>query len=220
MDLVATGLAHEVRNPLNALQLDLRILTDELRNLSPDPGQAVFAALGRISSEIGQIDRFVSDLLRFTRPVRLTREPLQVQALVTELCAFLVTQATRAGVRIEMSGQTGAVVDADGVQLRQALISLALNAVEVSPRGGTVTIELAGNGKVVVIGVRDGAAHLSAEAMARAFEPFSVWRDGATGLALPIARRIVEEHGGTLVLENVPGRGNCARMRLPARRRG
>jgi len=220
MDLVATGLAHEVRNPLNAAQLNLRILADELRGLALDPSLGLFAIVGRISSEVGQIDRFVSDFLRYARPVRLSREPLQVQTFVAELCAFLVTHTDRTGVHIEMRGKTAAAVDADRVQLRQALINVALNAVEVSSRGGAVTIALSDAGPSVVIGVHDAGPPLSADASARAFEPFSVWRDGSTGLALPIARRIVEAHGGTLVLESVPRRGNCAKLSLPALRRG
>lgn len=220
MDLVATGIAHEVRNPLNALQLNLRILSDELRAQSLDPSLGLFTILGRISSEVGQIDRFVSDFLRYARPVKLTREALGVQGFVAELGAFLVTHAARTGVRVEVTGHTAGVVDADGVHLRQALTNVALNAVDVSPRGASVVIELADRGGVVAIDVYDSGPRLTDDAIARAFEPFSAWRDGSTGLALPIARRIVETHGGTLVMEYVPERGNCAKMRLPAQRRG
>lgn len=220
MELVATGLAHEVRNPLNALQLNLRILTDELRNQPLDPSLALFAVLARISSGIGQIDRFVSDFLRYTRPIRLTREPVPVRAFVAELAEFLVNEAGRHGVRIDVVGQTTAVVEADRVQLRQALINVALDGIEASPRGSAVAIDLAQDGADVTICISDAGPLVSAGAGERAFEPFSMWRDGSTGLALPIARRIVEAHGGTLVFEGVSARRNCARMRLPALRRG
>lgn len=220
IDLVATGIAHEVRNPLNAVQLNLRILSDELRAQSLDPSLGIFTILGRISSEVGQIDRFVSDFLRYARPVRLTREALGVHGFIAELAAFLVTHAARTGVRVEVTGQTVCTVDADGVQLRQAVTNVALNAVEVSPRGAGVVIELADRAGVVAIDVYDAGPRLPDEAIARVFEPFSAWRDGSTGLALPIARRIIEAHGGTLVMEYVPERGNCAKMRLPAHRRG
>jgi signal transduction histidine kinase len=215
LDLVATGIAHEVRNPLNAVQLNLHILADELRAL--DPSLSLVTILGRIASEVGQIDRFVSDFLRYARPVRLTREPLHVQGLVADLGAILVGHAARSGVRVEVTGQSSAVVDGDGLQLRQALTNVALNAVEVSSRGGTVVIALADHGATVAIDVHDAGPALPPEATARAFEPFAAWRDGATGLALAIARRIVEAHGGTLVM--VPAGGNCAKMRLPAQRR-
>jgi signal transduction histidine kinase len=220
MDLVATGIAHEIRNPLNAVQLNLRILANELRGLSLEPSLGLFAILARISSEIGEIDRFVSDFLRYSRPVRLTRESLQVHGFVADLAAFLIAHAARGGVHVAVNGHTGAVVDADGVQLRQAIINVALHAVESSPRGGNVTIELADRGASVAIDVWDKGPRLVPEAIVRSFEPFSAWRDGSTGLALPIARRIVEAHGGTLVMESDPERGNCAKMSLPALRRG
>jgi two-component system, NtrC family, sensor histidine kinase HydH len=220
MDLVAIGVAHEVRNPLNAVQLNLRILGDELRGLSLDPSLGVFAALARISSEVGHIDRFVTDFLRYARPIRLARETVPIRSLVVDLAASLSTQAARSGVGIEVTGKTDAVVEADGVHLRQALVNVAMNAVDVSPRHSHVTIELADQGSAVAIDIYDAGPRLTADTRNRVFEPFSVWRDGVTGLAMPIARRIVEAHGGTLVMESVPDRGNCARMRLPAQRRG
>jgi signal transduction histidine kinase len=211
LDLVATGLAHEVRNPLNAVQLNLRILAEQLLALPPAPAQEAFSVLERIAGEVGQIDRFVRDFLRFARPLRLSREPLHVQGTVGELGSLL---------RIDVTGRTNALVDADGVQLRQAIIHVAQNAIDVTPRGGAIALVLGDAGAWVTIDVFDAGPPLAPDVAARAFEPFATWRDGASGLGLPNARRIIEAHGGTLALEAVPAGGNCARIRLPALRRG
>lgn len=219
LGLVATGIAHEVRNPLNALRLNLRILEDELRVLRPESSTPLLAVLERIAAEVGQIDHFVSDFLRYARPVRLVREALALQPLVTDLIAFARAHAARAGVRVEVRGSTGALVEADGVQLRQALFAVAANAIDVTPRGATVVLEVSDRPATIAIDLHDGAPALSADAIARAYQPFVAGRDGTTALPLAIARRIVEAHGGTLTMDSVPDRGNCATMTLVAQRR-
>ncbi len=219
IEALAAGIAHEVRNPLNALQINLRILEQELGELVADRGAHVYAVLAKISNEVASLDHFVSEFLRFARPPRLKLETVQVKLLLADLGNFLAPEAEKKGVRLALALDRGpAFVAADNFQLKHAVLNLVLNALQATPPGGTVTIETMKADDGLAIEVRDTGDGIPADKLDRVFDVFFTMREGGTGLGLPIARRIVEGHGGTLALASRPGAGTTARIVLPLRR--
>jgi signal transduction histidine kinase len=220
MEAVAAGIAHEVRNPLNALQINLRILDQELTELVPDRGSHVYAVLTKIANEVASLDNFVSEFLRFARPPRLKLETLQVKALLADLAAFLTPQFAKKNVALALALDGGpSFVAADGFQLKHAVLNLLLNALQATPPGGTITLGTGKDGARLAITVSDSGEGIPPDKLERVFDAFFTMREGGTGLGLPIARRIVEEHGGTLELASKTGAGTTARILLPVRQR-
>jgi signal transduction histidine kinase len=219
LEALAAGIAHEVRNPLNALEIHLRILEEELHELVPDRGAHVYAVMHTITRELRSLDHFVSEFLRFARPPALRLETAPVGPLLKDLATLVAPECGKGGVALELSpGRAPLLARVDRVQLKHALLNLMLNALQATPTGGRITVAAASVATVeggVAITVRDTGEGMAPEVAARVFELFFTTREGGTGLGLPIARRIVEAHGGTLHIESRVGAGTEARVVLP-----
>jgi signal transduction histidine kinase len=217
VETLAAGLAHEVRNPLNALRINLSILEQELSELVPDRRAHVFAVAGRIASELRHLDDFVSEFLRYARPARLKLEPVAVRPLLSDLATFLAAECSAKGVSLELSLDRGPrSVLADATQLKHALLNLLLNALQATPPGGSVQMRTGGTRERLEITIRDSGDGMEADVLPRVFDAFFSTREGGTGLGLPIARRIATAHRGSLVLRSRGGRGTTAVLSLPA----
>jgi signal transduction histidine kinase len=216
VEAIAAGIAHEVRNPLNALQINLGILEQELSEIIPDRDGHVFEVIGKIAQELRGLDRFVTEFLRFARPPRPALEPLAVRPLLADLATFIGPECARKGVSLSLVVEGGPeTVRADGFQLKHAVLNLVLNALQATAEGGAIAIEAGGGAEALEIDVRDTGEGMADEVLRRVFDAFFTTREGGTGLGLPIARRIAEAHGGTLVLRSREGEGTVATLRLP-----
>jgi signal transduction histidine kinase len=216
VEAIAAGIAHEVRNPLNALQINLGILENELSLLVPDRSSHVFEVVRRIAGELRGLDNFVAEFLRFARPPSLRSERVVVRALLEDLATFIGPECERRGVSLTVAAGAGEVsIRADGFQLKHALLNVVLNAIQASAPGGAIVIETARDDRRVEIGVRDSGEGIEEAVLARVFEAFFTTREGGTGLGLPIARRIAEAHGGSLELRSREGEGTVATLTLP-----
>jgi signal transduction histidine kinase len=203
IEAVAAGIAHEVRNPLNALQINLGILEQELREILPDTANHVFEVVATIANELHKLDAFVAEFLRYARPPTLRRESLPVRPLLADLVTFMGPECAKHGVALLLSGEAGSTTAvADGFQLKQALLNLILNALQATASGGNIMLETHGDGERLFISVRDTGEGISPERLERIFDVFFTTREQGTGLGLPIARRIVEQHGGELTISN------------------
>jgi signal transduction histidine kinase len=217
VEAIAAGIAHEVRNPLNALQINLEILEEEISEIVPDRNSHVFEVIGKIAGELRSLDNFVTEFLRFARPPRLNRQPVAVRLLLADLVTFVGPECSRKGVSVSLAVEGGPeTVVVDAFQLKHAVLNLVLNALQATPKGGAIAIEAGGDDRALEIRVRDGGEGMSEGVLPRAFDAFFTTREGGTGLGLPIARRIVEAHGGRLVLQSREGEGTLATLSLPA----
>lgn len=216
IETLAAGVAHEVRNPLNSVQINLSILEQELLELLPDRDAHVFNVLRKIAGEIKRLDDFVSEFLRFARPPKLNVERLPVRPLITDLAAFITPECSKKGVTLDLDlrGPESALID--GFQLKQAILNLVLNALQATPAGGHVTLRTAGDKSRLVVAVVDDGEGMSAERRAKALTPFFTTREEGTGLGLPLVRRIAEQHGGSLELSSAPGEGTTVSLVFPA----
>jgi signal transduction histidine kinase len=220
VEAIAAGIAHEVRNPLNALQINLGILEQELSEIVPERSGHVFEVIGNIARELRSLDNFVTEFLRFARPPSPKLEPVAVRTILADLVTFIGPECARKGVSVSLAVAGGPeTVAADGFQLKHAVLNLVLNAIQATPGGGAIRIEVGGDAGTLEIEVRDTGEGMAAEVLPRAFDAFFTTREGGTGLGLPIARRIVEAHGGTLALRSREGEGSVACISLPVRPR-
>jgi len=218
IETLAAGVAHEVRNPLNSVQINLTILEQELQALLPDRQSHVFAVLEKIAGQIKRLDDFVSEFLRFARAPRLNLERLAVRPLLTDLVAFMTPECSKKGVALslKLSGPETAWVD--GFQLKQAVLNLVLNALEATPAGGHVIVSASGEKRRFVVEVIDDGEGMSPDVKDKALTPFFTTREEGTGLGLALVRRIVEQHGGSVDLSSRPRGGTRVTLVFPSPR--
>ena len=214
---LAAGLAHEIRNPLNSLSLNMQMLEEEL---APEEGAGDRRRLLAITrSEIGRLDRLVSDFLAYARPRPLRREPVAVGLLLEEAAARIAPEARarQGGVSVE-DATRGLELAADREQLAQLLLNLAQNALFASEgTGRRPQVRLAARLEVgvVALDVADNGTGVPASERERVFDLFYSTRKGGTGLGLAIARRIARAHGGEIVVGEAPEGGALFSLRLP-----
>lgn len=189
---VAAGVAHEVRNPLAAIKLRLD-LTAATQELPPATQRAIAAA----SEEIARLDRLVGDLLVVAGRNPGPRVQLGLGGLARARVETLTPWAEAAGVAIRVSGDAAAVADPES--LTRAIDNLVRNAVEASPRGSTVEIEIRASEAQASIEIVDAGAGVAADRQAQMFEPFFTTKPEGTGLGLALSRAIARAHGGDLV---------------------
>ncbi len=218
---LASGLAHEIRNPLNSLNLNMQMLQEEVRG---DGGnEATGSRLLTITrSEISRLERLVTDFLAYAKPRPLEVEPVPPGELLERVATLLAPEARRRGARIEVDDACdGATLEVDPAQIKQLLLNLAQNAlaaIEETGRPGTLTLRARPAGSSVVLEVRDDGVGVPEEARSKIFDLFYSTRKGGTGLGLAIAQRIVRDHGGRIDLDSTPGVGTVISVALPAGR--
>jgi signal transduction histidine kinase len=207
---MAARLAHEVKNPLAAIK---GLSTHMARNAS-DPKTAERLAI--VAAEADRLQSIVEGFLTFSRGLDdLKLAPTKPHEVARELAVLLETRAEEAGVVLELGGDQSLVLDADSRKLRQALLNLVLNAIQASPRGATVYLEVARACDGARITVRDGGTGMTPEVLDRIRKPYFTTKESGTGLGLAVARGLVEQHGGRLEIKSVPGTGTTAIVSLP-----
>lgn len=214
---LASGLAHEIRNPLNSLSLNMQMLEEELRDRG---GSSTGGRLmGITRGEIGRLERLVTDFLSYARPRPLELEAVPPGDLLEQARELLAGEARTHRVTMVVEDRTGGVrLRADPGQIRQLLLNLAQNAVlaaqEVAAHPRVVLAAEARGGAVELL-VEDNGPGIPAAEVERIFDIFYSTRKGGTGLGLAIVERIARNHGGRVDVESEPGRGTRFRVTLP-----
>lgn len=218
---LAGGLAHEIRNPLNGITLNLHLLEESLGGADDTLKALSDRFLGRIRPALGHLDRIVTEFLDFARPRPMELERVELRGLVEEVRDFLDPEARTRGIalRVALEEEDRVYpVRGDRDRLRQVLLNLATNSFQAMDgrEGGQVDLELglSDRGRVR-LRVRDDGPGIPDECRDRLFRLFFTTREGGTGLGLPIVRRVVEDHGGSVELEHTGEDGSVFSIEIP-----
>ncbi|MBC7771423.1 MAG: two-component sensor histidine kinase [Pyrinomonadaceae bacterium] len=236
------GLAHEIKNPLSTIGLNAQLLAESIQDLEiPDPERMRLLnrmkALGR---EVERLRGILTDFLEFAGKVHLEPRPTDLHSLLPELIDFYTPEAERHGVRIRAEFCAGPLVaSVDEKLLKQALLNLMLNATQAMAARAEVSRDSAGfqpaaastrragdlilrtsrakdaGGPLAHVDVIDTGPGMSEEVLGKIFQPYFTTKSGGTGLGLPAARRLIEEHGGTLRVHSEVGQGTAFTVALP-----
>jgi signal transduction histidine kinase len=208
---IAARLAHEVKNPLAAI----KGLSTLMARQATDPKSA--ERLSIVAAETDRLQSIVDGFLSFSRGLdELNLGPTRPYEIARELSVLLETRATELGVTLAVTGNEEFVLNADNRKLRQALLNLVLNAMQASPAGATVTVEISKScGWGACITVKDNGPGMSHEVLDRIKKPYFTTRKGGSGLGIAVARGLIEQHGGKLEYESTVGKGTVARIELP-----
>lgn len=214
---IATGMAHELRNPLSTLTMNLQLLKEDWDRPVTEREQRGARKLEVLLRETRRLETVLNDFLRFAAGHKLNLDRVDLNALAGELLDFVQSRAERSGIRLRRDfAPTLPRVDADANLLRQSLLNLLINAQEAMPTGGDITVRTVAADGQVRLSVQDTGPGIPPENLARIFEIYFSTKPSGTGLGLPMARKIVAEHGGTLSVDSVPGRGATFTISLPA----
>src|SRR5438105_12814595 len=237
---LTAGLAHEVKNPLNAMMIHLELLRTKLTRVSaprPEPAPVAAGGLGLaaarlperakaedalqhveiIGNEIRRLDEVVQGFLKFTRPEDLKLQPLQVKDIFDEILPLIAPEAETNHVRVEVQAPSDTPwVNGDASMLRQAFLNLAINACHAMPNGGSLRMSCAAaSGNRVEIRFEDTGVGIPAEHLPKIFDLYFTTKEHGTGSGLSMVARIDPPHEGEVEVESTQGRGTTFRVLLP-----
>ena len=232
---LSAGVAHEVKNPLNAMMIHLELLRQmfvarrgsarlaiagagpaEVTTVAPVDGPAALEHVDVIANEIRRLDEVVQGFLKFTRPEDLKLQPVTLESLFEEIVPIARPEADRSG--IELIIECGGVPDVNGdvAMLRQAFLNLLLNACQAMPQGGTLRVRCEGiRGRRVAISIADTGVGIRPEHLQRIFDLYFTTKERGSGIGLSMVYRTVQMHDGEIEVQSTPGKGTTFRLLLP-----
>jgi PAS domain S-box-containing protein len=232
MGTLALGLAHEIRNPLNAAVLQMHLLGRQVERAAIDAEtQASMGDRVRIVvGEIKRLARLLTEFLELARPRGLHREAVPIDELIASVVELHLEEARAKHVSLRLASARStpaaareptvgapreARVRGDREKLKQVLVNLLVNALEASPPGATVQFSTSVVDDRVRIELRDEGSGISEEDRGRLFDPFFTTKPGGTGLGLSIVRKILDQHEGAIEVRSQPGEGTVVVVALP-----
>jgi signal transduction histidine kinase len=215
---LAATVAHEIRNPLNAISMGLQRLKVEFQ---PTDDQEQYSRVTELMlGEVHRLNSIVEQFLSLARPLEIKPEALRVQDVLNELATLVEGEAQQSKVQIRVVAPlTLPPVKADREYLRQTLLNLILNSLQAMPEGGTLTLKANTSNGNFLISVTDTGTGIAPENRRRIFEPYFTTKAKGSGLGLALARRIIEAHGGTITVFSETDHGCCFQIALPINRK-
>jgi signal transduction histidine kinase len=211
--------AHEVRNPIAAIELNAELVGDLVKERGGADMEEAATLVTAIREQVNALDAITEEYLAFARFPRPQYDEDSVNEMVAALVEFVRPVAARQGSRVEATtDQTVPPMAIDRTLLRQAILNLVKNGLEALGRGGSLTVSTRRVEDQVEIAIRDTGPGIALDVGKRLFEQFFTTKPQGTGLGLYISRQIIEEHGGTLRWESAPGAGTTFTASLPIKR--
>jgi len=220
---LSAGIAHEIRNPLTSIKILIHSLVDETATLASREKD-----LAVIEAEIERVNKIIKQFLDFARPRPPALEMRDVRQVLADTLALVVYEVESQGIILQREDAPDLpFIPMDGEQMKQVFLNLLLNAIQAMPRGGRLqvttdwrppSLEKPG-GSMAEISFRDSGGGIPETIKEKIFEPFFSTKEEGIGLGLPIAQRIVEEHGGKIRVESTPGHGATFYITLPINKR-
>jgi signal transduction histidine kinase len=217
---LAAAIAHEIRNPLNYINLTLDHLRSSFAPADPEK-QATFGQLtNQLKTEVARINRHITDFLKYSRPTKLELQDLDIRAEAEDALRLVEARAEECGIetKIVQDGPLPSVL-ADRESLRSVFTNLVINAVEaIDGGGGSVSIKLSNaDANSVKVEITDSGSGIPAQDISKVFEPYFSTKDTGTGLGLAIVKKAVDDHGGTISVASKEGSGTTFTIILPAK---
>jgi hypothetical protein len=209
---VSGGVAHEVKNPLNAMLLHVEVARAKLAH----GDTAIEPQIEIISSEIARLDRVVKTFLDFTRPVELRMTTMPVSELLEEMVALARPQAEAAGIRVILEDDSGgAPVRVDRDLFKQAVLNVVVNAIEAMPHGGELRLACHSSASTAEIRISDSGPGIPPALSEKIFRLYFTTKEKGSGIGLAMTFRMVQLHDGTIEFSSQPGKGTTFTLRIP-----
>jgi len=216
LTLLAAGVAHEIGNPLNSLNIHLQLIEREARQLDGAKCAELQESVEVARAEVNRLDSIITQFLRAIRPTRPQLKPENINSIVEEAVRFLAPEIKDRDIVVEQQLRSDLpLLELDRDQMKQAFYNVIKNSFEAMKRRGILRIRTDMDDSHVIVRFTDSGGGMSPENLSRVFEPYFTTKTSGTGLGLLIVRRIVREHGGELSIESSAGKSLTVTIRLP-----
>ncbi len=213
---LAGGLAHEIKNPLSTIGLNLQLLQEDWANPQTERERRTKRKLEILAKEVKRLQTILEDFLRFAGGHKLDKKPVQIVELIDEVLEFVTPQLVEGKVDSRTMYEEGVpVLPLDRNAMKQVFLNLFLNAIQAMPVGGELMVRCGRAGDEVVVEVTDTGEGMPPEVLERIWVPYYSRRRSGTGMGLPTVRRLVEEHDGTISVWSEKGKGTRFTLRFP-----
>ncbi len=212
---VTGGLAHEIKNPLSIIKVNLKLISEELASKDANPARAA-RKIDVVRKETDRLEQILEDFLRYIRKTELHLTSADINQLVTDMADFYSPQAASRSITLRVALDSGQLIcKADADMLKQVLLNLFINAQQAMPDGGDLMIRTQKNGPNAVIIVSDTGKGIEPENLDKIFDAYYSTKSGGSGLGLPTSRKIIEAHNGSIRVDSVPRKGSSFTIQLP-----
>ncbi len=217
--MLAAGVAHELGNPLNSINIHLQLMRRQLQKLGPD-GQKIKTSVEACATEVERLDGIIRHFLEAIRPQPPDLAEVNLLGVLTEVLELQRQELEDSGISVEVDvvSQPPPVL-ADRQQLKQVFFNVIKNAMEAMTRGGRLRIEARGDDAWAYLAFTDTGVGIAPEDLPRVFQPYFSTKGGGHGLGMMIVQRILRGHGGQIGLESQPGRGTTVTLQFPLKDR-
>jgi len=213
---LASGIAHEIRNPLNFMNLSIDHIRARLGSGRPDGTAEALALMSNIKAEIHRLNTMIENFLTVGKPLALNKSEVDLGTLIQDVVGLAQQKAVEQGIAIEVAG--GASVprlQADPLQIKTCLMNVVLNAIQAMPAGGRLRIATVSGPRTVDVTISDTGPGISEDDLNRIFNPYFTTKKLGIGLGLAITKKVVEEHRGRITVRSRPNEGTDVVISLP-----
>jgi len=213
---LAGGLAHEIKNPLSTIRLNMELLAEEFSDSENPRERRALAKVKVVQRECQRLQELLDNFLDFAKVRRLKPEPSNLNQQVREVLDFFQPKARKARIVVlDYLTSDLPTVLLDRESFRGALLNLVLNAEQAMPEGGQLVVRTSVTGEGVALDLIDTGCGMDEKTRQHIFDAFFSTKSGGSGLGLPTARKIIEAHGGQILVQSEPGRGTKFTIKLP-----
>ena len=213
---LAGQLAHEIRNPLSTISLNVDLLAEDFRDTETARERRARTRIDRLQRECRRLEALLNDFLTFARAEPRQLDEVDLNSLVEEMLEFYQPQAAEAGIDVvPLLNRNLPSVKIDREQIRAAVLNLILNAQQAMPDGGRLEIRTRATTNGLALDLIDTGIGMDDKTKRHVFDTFYSTKRGGSGLGLPTTRRVIEAHGGAISLQSEPGRGTQFTVELP-----
>ncbi len=213
---LAGGLAHEIKNPLSTIRLNMELLAEDFGEGDSPRERRALNKVNVVQRECQRLQDLLDNFLSFAKVRRLDQQPDSLNDQVRRVLDFFAPKAAEAGIElVDYLGSDLPMVLLDSEAFHAALLNLVLNAEQSMPDGGQLVVRTYATAEGVALDLIDNGCGMDAQTRDQVFDAFFSTKQGGSGLGLPTARKIIEAHGGRITLQSEPGRGTQFTVKLP-----